>query len=277
MEQATQPEVIPVWPEGAPGTHTSGQYGQETVAPHLNNLRFVRNVVQPTLTAYLPDPSRATGTAVIVCPGGSFLVLTIDPQGINIARWLNARGATAFVLNYRLLPTPARDEDYLQQSIHPDPEIMSRIKTFAPQGVMDGKQALRVVRERASQWRINPERIGIMGFSAGGIITIGVATQYEAESRPNFAAPIGGSLWQELVVPADAPPLFLVVTDDDEDQEVPDGNIALYHAWRAAGRSAELHIYSKGGHGFAVAPQGLPCDSWIERFGDWLAVQGLLE
>jgi acetyl esterase/lipase len=103
-----------------------------------------------------------------------------------------------------------------------------------------------------------------------------LCTQYEAESRPNFAAPISGSLWQELVVPADAPPLFLVLTDDDEDQKVPDGNITLYRAWRAAGHSTELHLYSKGSHGFAVAQQGLPCDSWIERFGDWLAVQGFL-
>jgi len=272
MEHLAQPEVIPVWPGSAPGTHNWSQPEQETILLHLlhlKNTKVVRNVVQPTLTAYLPDPAVANGTAVIVCPGGGFLFLNMDTEGTDVARWLNAHGVTAFVLKYRLLPTEARDEDFFQQLQHPDVEQM---KSHAALGVIDGKQALRVIRERAKAWGINPERIGILGFSAGGVVTIRAATQFGAESRPNFAAPIYGPVWQELVVPADAPPLFIALANDDPG--LPDDSTSLYRAWKAAGRPVELHIYSKGGHGFAMAPQGLPCDYWIEQFGEWLQTQG---
>jgi len=254
--------------------HNRLQPEQETLLPqllHLKNTKVVRNIVQPTLTAYLPDPAVANGTAVIICPGGGFLFLNVDTEGTDIARWLNTRGVAAFVLKYRLLHTEARDEDFFQQLRHFD---MEQMKSHAPLGVMDGKQALRVIRERASQWGIRPERIGILGFSAGGVVTIGAATQYEAESRPNFAAPIYGPVWQELAVPADAPPLFIALANDDPG--LPDGSTSLYRAWKAAGHPVELHIYSKGGHGFAMAPQGLPCDHWMERFGEWLQSQGFL-
>jgi len=278
MKNAAQPEVIPVWPDGIPGAEFGSQRELETIIPRFSvppfyNLKVVRNVVQPTLTAFLPDPSLANGTAVIVCPGGGFYFLNIDNEGTDVAKWLNTRGVAAFVLKYRLLQTPGSDEDFLQQ-LQYIARTMEQIKLHAPLGVMDGKQAMRVVREHASKWGINKERIGILGFSAGGVVTIGAATQYEADSRPNFAAPIYGPVWQDLDVPADAPPLFIALASDD--RAFPDGNMPLYSAWKNAGHSVEMHIYSKGGHGFGMAKQDLPSDHWIEQFGEWLQVQGFL-
>jgi acetyl esterase/lipase len=192
----------------------------------------------------------------------------------RVARWLNRRGVAAFVLRYRLLPTAARDEDFLQQLQRPDPEQM---KSHMLLTVMDGKQALRVIRERAATWGVAPERIGILGFSAGGVVATGVATQYEAESRPNFVASIYSPGWPDIAVPADVPPLFLAFASDDPlISLVWDGSLLLYSAWKAAGHPVELHMYSKGGHGFGLAQQGWPSDHWIERLSEWLQGEGFL-
>src|SRR5690348_8572298 len=139
MEHFAQPEVLPVWSQSTPGSQNWSRHEQETTIArllHLKNTRVVRNVAQPTLTAYLPDPAVANGTAVIVCPGGGFLFLNIDTEGTNVARWLNARGMAAFVLKYRLLPTRVRDEDFFQQLQHLD---MEQMKSHAALGVTDGK------------------------------------------------------------------------------------------------------------------------------------------
>ena len=113
-----------------------------------------------------------------------------------------------------------------------------------------------------------------MGFSAGGRVTAGVALEHDAQSRPDFAAPIYGALWEDITVPADAPPLFMALANDDELAVEP--GLALYSAWRAAGHPVELHIYAQGGHGFGMRKQGLPADHWIDRFGEWLQVQGFV-
>ena len=134
---------------------------------------------------------------------------------------------------------------------------------------------MKVVRQRASEWGIAPDRIGILGFSAGGMVTMGVVMQSDGESRPNFAAPIYGGSTGGAAVPANAPPLFILCADDDALMAA--GSARLYSEWKAAKKSAELHIYSKGGHGFGMNRRGLPVDNWIERFGDWLGTQGLLK
>ena len=172
----------------------------------------MRNVPQPTLTAFLPERAVANRSAVIICPGGGFHFLPIHNEGTEVAQWLTTHGMAAFVLRYRLLPTAARDEDFVQQVRQVDIEQM---KSHAPRAVMDGKQAMRMVRERAAIWGIDPQRIGVLGFSAGGAVATGVATQYEADSRPNFAALIYTPVWQDLAVAADAPPLFLAFANDD--------------------------------------------------------------
>jgi acetyl esterase/lipase len=292
MKSASQPVVIPLWPDKAPGTENRSEPEQETLIPRTN-LKLVRNVTQPTLTAYLPDPSLANGTAVIVCPGGGFQFFSMENESTDVAQWLTTRGVAAFVLKYQLIPTGS-DEDFLplfrlmfappailEQSLGKETieeqrkKMREQRKAHAPLAVMDGKQAMRIVRERVATWGIDPQRIGMLGFSAGGVVTIGTATRYEADSRPNFAAAIYvGSISRDLVVSADAPPLFMALANDDSGAS--DGSVFLYSAWKAAGRPVELHIYSKGGHGFGMKKQGLPCDHWIERFGEWLQVESFL-
>lgn len=146
--------------------------------------------------------------------------------------------------------------------------IIELFERITPLAIADGLQAMRVVRGRAAEWGLNPGRIGIMGFSAGGVVTTGVASSYDADSRPDFAAPIYPAPWGDGSVPADAPPLFLAMAADDA--MAVGASLPLFSAWRAAGRSAELHIYASGGHGFGMLPKGIPADGWIDRFGEWL-------
>ncbi|MFL5590133.1 MAG: alpha/beta hydrolase [Ktedonobacteraceae bacterium] len=277
MHIVDQAEVIPIWPGDPPGSEDWTQLEQEIFAPPPIRFRSVRNVTQPTLTAFLPHPSKATGTAVIICPGGGFHALAIDHEGRDVARWLNTRGVAAFVLKYRLLAIEVRDEDFerqFQENLSDRNKIREVTKQIGPLAIADGQQAVRIVRKRASEWGLAPNRIGIMGFSAGGRVTAGVALEHDAQSRPNFAAPIYGALWEDITVPADAPPLFMALANDDELAVEP--GLALYSAWRAAGHPVELHIYAQGGHGFGMRKQGLPADHWIDRFGEWLQIQGFL-
>ena len=237
------PEVIPVWPAALPGTELWRDAGPELERPMWENSRLVRNVSQPTLTVFLPDPAIANGTGVIVCPGGAFPFLMVDKEGAEVAAWLNARGVAVFVLKYRVFPTDDDDEAFLRIASDPLPHRPNMDKV-RPLAVEDGLQAMRTVRRQAGRWGADPDRLGMLGFSAGGYVTAGAATDYDAESRPSFAAPIY-ALWHERPVLADAPPLFLAAAADDD--LVDAGNsIALYAAWRAAGRRAELHIYAQG-------------------------------
>jgi acetyl esterase/lipase len=270
--------VIPLWPNGAPGSEDWTQQEYEAFAPPPIGIKVVRNITRPTLTAFLPDRATATGTAVIVCPGGAFHFLAIEHEGIDVAGWLTAHGVAAFVLRYRLLQTPVGDADFMQQmqqNLADRNRFMERMRHLGPLVIADGRQAVKIVRQRASEWGVAPDRIGIMGFSAGGVVTAGAAVHYDTGSRPDFAAPIYSAPWEDFVVPADAPPLFIAVADDDP--FATSASVPLYSAWKAAGHSAELHIYSKGGHGFGMRQQGLPSDHWIEQFGAWLQVQGLLQ
>jgi acetyl esterase/lipase len=178
-----------------------------------------------------------------------------------------------FVLKYRLSPTAVNDEEFLQQFmqiVHDE----QRMKEQAPIGIIDGKQAFKVLRERAHEWGVDPERIGVLGFSGGGVISLALATQHDAQSRPSFAASLYSPVWQALTVPEDAPPLFIALAGDDV--SLPDGNLPLYSAWKAANRSVELHLYTRGGHAFGMQKQGLTSDLWIEQFGEWLRVEGFL-
>lgn len=274
--------VIPIWPGAPPGTEHWTHQEQETIARPPWNTRDVRNVSTPSLTVYLPDPAQATGSAVIVCPGGGFHGLAIQHEGVEVARWLNARGVAAFVLKYRLVPTPESEEEFQRQMQEgmklPPAEGRTRMREvtgpIVPLAVADGRRAVQVVRERAADWGIETDRIGMIGFSAGGRVTVGVALEHEEWSRPNFAGAIYGALWENIVVPDDAPPVFMALASDDDLAVEP--SLQLYEAWRSAGQPAELHIYAQGGHGFGMMTQGLPSDTWIDCFGDWLDAQGLL-
>jgi acetyl esterase/lipase len=139
----------------------------------------------------------------------------------------------------------------------------------------DGRRAIKYVRANASKYKINPDRIGLMGFSAGGILAIGVALHHDAESRPDFIAPIYGISLDSLIVPTDAAPIFYACAADDEFVALQAAK--LFTAWKSAEKSIEFHVYSKGGHGFGMRKQGLPVDNWIEQFKQWLNVQGFLK
>jgi acetyl esterase/lipase len=289
-----QEQVIPVWPGVAPGSENWTQKEVDYLNPQKEAM--VRNVVRPTLTVFTPAAGAGNGTAVIVCPGGGFLFLSWQSEGTDVARWLAQHGVTAFVLKYRLHDSGATDQEFQQHVAAlfarlgtgrgapgerpPSPPLIvgapADAKDILPLDVADGLQAIKVVRQNASKWHISPDRIGIIGFSAGAMLTTGVLTSYASESRPDFAASIYGNTVDESQIPADAPPLFILCASDDP--LVPSTSSAnLYSIWKTAGHSAELHIYSKGGHGFGMHKQGLPVDHWIERYGDWLGAQGLLK
>ena len=246
---------------------------------NLFNTPVVYNVVKPSLEIYLPDPSISNGTAVIICPGGAFHILSIESEGTDVAKWLNKKGVTAFVLRYRLVRSMTND---------PVKELTGKMSDFKKldeendsvvnMAVADGKKAVEYVREHAAAYHINPDRIGLMGFSAGGTVTMGVGYTYTKANRPDFLAPI--YLYKNALgdppVPADAPPVFICAASDDQ-LGLASHSSNLYNQWLAAGKSAELHMYLKGGHGFGMRKQNLPVDTWIERFGDWMSEQGLLK
>jgi acetyl esterase/lipase len=273
---------IPLWPNAAPGSETWTQLEKESWTPAESAIRFcfVRNVTQPTLRVFLPEPSINTGTAVIVCPGGALHVLAVDHEGYDVARWLNARGIVAFVLKYRLLETPdddAESEAYMQKAMSNDQAMRDFSLQHKPFALADGQQAIQLVRERAFEWNLRPDRIGMMGFSAGGFVTTCVALEHDASSRPDFVAPIYAAIWEDPVAPKNAAPMFLALASNDGFGELMiSSSLKLYRAWQVAGVPVELHAYAQGEHGFGMRVQGLPSDSWIERFYDWLENQGLV-
>jgi len=270
---SARPTVVPLWPGGAPGSRGWTQQEEESIRPP--NLKIVRNVTQPTLTAYWPESAVANGTAMIVCPGGAYHFLSIDMEGTDVACWLTARGVAAFVLKYRLIRTGDDLEAEIRENLGSRDKMTALMTPLLPLVTADGQQAVRLVRERAVEWGIAPDRIGIMGFSAGSGVTVSVALEHDASSRPDFAAAIYGGRRKDVPIPADAPPLFVLCAADDA--MASPASVRLYTDWRAAGHPTELHIYSKGGHGFGMTEQGLPSDTWIDRLGDWLQVQRLLE
>lgn len=267
---------MPVWPAGTIRVAADALPEREFVGYSQMGIPFgqVRNVTVPTITTYLPDPAVATGTAVVVCPGGGYHILAIDHEGHDVARWLNARGIAAIILKYRLLPTPADDAQHeaeLRAKLS-DPSLM-RTLAFAHDPVMraDVLEAIRMTRRNATDWGINPQKIGVMGFSAGGHVTISAMLHYDAESRPNFAAPIY-PVWFDTIVPqADAPPVFIALANDDEfGPIILDTVTRVNTAWQQAGLPIEVHAYAQGGHGFGMMRRNLPCDGWIDRFHEWL-------
>lgn len=252
-------QVIPLWPDLKP----TGIEEVEFVLP--NGIPAVRNVTLPTLTVFLPDPSTATGAALIVAPGGAYHFHAYVHEGTEVAKWLTARGIAVFMLKYRLLHTEADYEKHMRETL----QDRERMAAYFSLQTADGCQAVRIVRERAAEWDIDPRKIGICGFSAGGNLTLNVALHYDETSRPDFAAPIYPAPPPKAPIPADAPPLFLLCAADDE-MATP-VCVDYFQRWLAAGHQAELHIYAKGGHGFGMNPLGLPSDGWIERMVEWMS------
>ncbi len=229
------------------------------------------NVSDPELLVYKPE--NPNGVSVIICPGGGLYALSIDSEGRDVAKWLNTKGVTAFVLKYRLVPTGV---DGTADIMKEGEQVLVRAGQVLPLAVEDGLNAIRHVRENAASYNLDPSKIGLIGFSAGGAVTMGVTYAYTEATRPDFIGPVYA--WMDVVpsqeVPADAPPMFAVCATDDPLNLAP-ASIKLYQEWTAAGKATELHMYAKGGHGFGMKKQNLPSDSWIERFDEWMIGQSL--
>ena len=252
-------DVINIWPGEAPGTeHWSGV--------ELSGTRSITNVTVPTLTVFYPDPGVANGSAVVVCPGGGFTGLAMIEEGTLVAEWLAARGITAYILKYRVRPSNfSRVRDNRR-------ERLSGLEI----ATADGIQAMRVLRANAVAYNIDPDRIGMVGFSAGAMTTMNVVMTGEPEDIPNFAAPIYGAILGGSTPSPNSPPAFIVHAQDDP-VVPPSSSINIYNAWSSAGLPVELHIYEKGGHGFGALNRNMPTDLWMQVFERWLIGHGWID
>ena len=245
-----------------------------------DNVPVVQNVSVPTLTPFLPARGKATGTAVIIAPGGGFTILAMDHEGWAVARWLQAQGVAAFVLKYRVMPTPPKAEGLLRAAAEmaaAGPGARLRhLTTGAAIATEDLQEAVRLVHARAAEWRVDPARIGVMGFSAGAIATMGLVLADDPATRPAFIAPIYGGLGAPpRPIPANPPPMWVAMASDDPLFGKTD--FALIPAWQTKGGTVELHLYEKGGHGFGYPGRKATTTlRWPGDFLAWLEAKGLL-
>jgi acetyl esterase/lipase len=288
IEAAEDRQVLSIWPGAVPGDF--GTIGPERVrepseAP-TTDAKWITNVKVPTITVFRPPTEKNTGTAVIICPGGGYWNLAWDLEGEEVAAWLNRVGITAFVLKYRV-PRRAGQLERLP----------------APGPLLDAQRTVSLVRSRATEWNVDTNRIGIIGFSAGGHLAVATATHFDQRGyerideidrtscRPDFAAAIYAGYFLEqqqagveqekdvlasyIRIPNQTPPIFLAHASDDTVAGA-ENSAVMYLALKRAKVSAELHIYSKGGHGFGVRTNTLPGATWADRFVDWLRSQDRL-
>jgi acetyl esterase/lipase len=262
---------IPLWPAGVPGEQAPVAAETEVPArPGQKQVIRLTNVSQPSILVYRPANPKPGGTAVVIAPGGGYSILAWDLEGTEVAEWLNTLGVTAVVLKYRV-PKRAHDPQHLLP-------------------LQDAQRAIRLVRQNASKWALRPDRIGILGFSAGGHLTVMAATHWKASAytrvddaddlsaRPDFAIPIYPAYLNdpaELQITPETPPAFIAVTWDDQTRGA-DAAIA-FAEWRKHKVPAELHVFSKGGHGYGLRPSADPVSGWPRLCADWLRVSGFIE
>jgi acetyl esterase/lipase len=286
--EADEPLVVEIWPGIAP--EESGNIGEEMVrmSPKLDHkqvevteqTRLVTNVTKPTITIYRPPKYKDTGTAVLICPGGGYWDLYWQLEGEEVAAWLNSIGVTGIILKYRVPRRP--DEPKGEPARRP---------------LQDAQRAVSLVRSKASQWGIQPQHIGIVGFSAGGHLAIATATSFERQTyepvdnvdkiscRPDFAIGVySGYLKAKdkdeiapgLHIPTGTPPIFLAHGGADIISP-PQHSVLMYLALKKAGVPAELHVYAKAAHDFGVRPSENPCSTWTQACAEWLRYQGFLK
>lgn len=268
-----QPTAILLAAGSLPGSRASeswhSQYGSA----------FARNVTQATLTPFLPDPAKATGAAVIVAPGGGFRTLSMENEGWAVAQALANRGVAAFVLKYRLNQTPA-DMPAFEESMRqmfagtaPPPRLSpdDQAARLGPQ-IADARAAFALVRERARAWGIDQDRIGMLGFSAGAMLTM-ATTVAGGDAKPAFIGNIYGPL-AAMTVPVDAPPMFVALAADDP--LFGNNGFGLIESWRAAKRPVEFHLYEQGGHGFGMYKKETTSTGWYKAFVRWIGMHGFL-
>jgi acetyl esterase/lipase len=271
-----KPLTLKVWPGAVPGE--KGDIGPETATQGEGAKPVLRisNVSEPTITVFKPAADNDTGTSVLICPGGGYNILAWDLEGTEVAQWLNSLGVTGVVLKYRV------------------PRRADREKHDAP--LQDAQRAMSLVRSSAAEWGIDPQRIGILGFSAGGHLSAATSTNFdrrsyepidkvdEASCRPDFAVLVypayllseqGDALAPEIRAGDKTPPVFFAHAYDD--RIGPENSIRMFLALKSAGVPAEMHVYSKGGHGFGLRPSDFNSSTWPKSCEGWLRSQGLLE
>jgi acetyl esterase/lipase len=273
--QSPDGEAIPIWPDLAPGETTKSPGTPLPARPADPTITRVTKVTHPTMRAYLPKEG-ATGAAVVVLPGGGFRYVVPNLEGSEAATFLNALGTAVFVLNYRTTEDGKAPERWRRP-------------------LQDSQRAIRFLRANAKRWSLDPKKIGLLAFSAGGqvgAIHIGdfgdayekIDAVDEANARPDFAMLIypwnvansKGEMMSQVKISKSAPPTFLVHTDDDRSSAL--GSVGIYTALHRAGVSGEIHVYKNGGHGYGTrARKGSMIGSWTERATDWLRVRGLAE
>src|SRR6187549_134263 len=272
IEAPPEPNAIPLNTGGVEGQTAKESWYKQWGDP------FVRNVSHATLTPFLPDPAKANGAAVIVAPGGGFRILSMGNEGWEVARALNERGVAAFVLKYRLRPTAPDWAEFDKGNPLTAPAPGSAGTTAPPPSPVtlpleDATAAFKLVRARAKEWNVDPNRIGMMGFSAGAGTTM-AATLKSTENKPAFIAPIYG-MQKAVEVPPDAPPMFVALAADDP--LFGNNEYGLITAWKKAGRPVEFHLYQNGGHGFGLGNPGKTSTGWFPQFMLWLDSNGMLK
>jgi acetyl esterase/lipase len=272
MEAPTEPNAIPLNTGGV-----EGQTAQETWYRQWGN-PFVRNVSHATLTPFLPEPGKANGAAVIVAPGGGFRILSMGDEGWEVAQALKEKGVAAFVLKYRLRPTAPdwAEFDKGNPLSAPSPGSASGAAPARPPIVLpleDATAAFKLVRARAKEWKVDPNRIGMLGFSAGAGTTM-AATLQSTENKPAFIGLLYGAQ-RAVEVPPDAPPMFVALAADDP--LFGNNEYGLITSWKNAGRPVEFHLYQNGGHGFGLGNPPKTSTGWFPQFMLWLESNGMLK
>src|SRR5438105_5317047 len=271
-----QNSVIHLYNGPAPGSENWNWKEKEFTA---GTMKIVMDVSDPTLIVFVP--AKPNGTAIIIAPGGAFHALAVGHEGADVAKWLTEKGVTAFVLKYRLVhDDPAHPENSIGNLMATKSfkKLDSLNAPVVPLAMQDGLTAVKYVREHATQYKIDPGKIGFMGFSAGGTVTMSVVYNAADQDRPNFVAPIYA--YAGAIIGSNVPkvktPIFIAAATDD-DLGLASHSVQIYQKWFDAKQPAELHMYERGRHGFGMNKQNLPVDKWIERFGDWLEMQGLIK
>jgi endo-1,4-beta-xylanase len=249
---AAEPQVVYIWPNGAPGSE--GKTGDEVVNVQPAGDHVISNVHRPSITVYVPSKETASGFGVVIAPGGGHSTLWMDHEGYNIGKWLSERGIAGFVLKYRL----AREKG----------------STYTVEGdaLADIQQTIRTVRARAAEWGVDPARVGVIGFSAGGEVAALAATRYDDATKPAFQALIYPAIPRDMAakLSKETPRAFLACGENDR-QNISQGLPELYLAFKKAGASAEMHVYAGVGHGFGLrATTRGPVNGWIESFRLWM-------
>jgi predicted esterase len=268
----TAQKQIQLYPGAAPGSENWTWNEKETYNDMLK-AKIVYNVSHPTLTVYLPTVA-ANGTAVLVCPGGSYHVLIMNPAVPDLVQELNKKGITVFVLRYRLVQSLTNDPFQEMMGKMGDPGKFEKdITSVVAMSEEDTKTAIIYIRQHAGEYQVDAKRVGVLGFSAGGGLAVSLAYHCTPETRPDFVAPIY-ALMEGIStgnIPQDAPPIFIAAATDDQIVPV-SGSVNLYNDWSASKHSAEMHIYAKGNHGLI----SFPADAWMIRFEEWLGQQGFI-